>query len=585
MIYILVKQYKYHQTYNIMPRKLRNRIILSSSSDDEEYDSSVEEPELVTKEPPNLLLQNPLIALAGMFGGKFGQVKFKDMPLQTEEEAEEEEDYELEEEEEEEYELEEGELMDVINWCEDEMMELMKEETPELYENFMEVRKYLETEMPTIEELLQLPMRLKDKARIIELYEVFMGCPPLSIEWIEAKQTLMVMIKMAKESHKSREKLDEDEIKKLESDIEMLNNALVGSDLELEISRLNLPFESKLKVFKKFKQLESMVPMQEEYGKLNEWMSVIFQIPWGVQHTITDPIETIVFNFKQHLDAEFYGRQKIKEQLMLYVHHRLQYPESKSYALGLVGSPGTGKSALSLLISKALSYPFFQISGGSLAHHDNIYGHSYTYVGSDTGEIVKSLMNMKAMNGILFIDEFDKITSQGNDSKSDKCLNTMLHILDPVQNNNFKDRYVGDIPIDLSKIWFILSMNHIPNNKPLSDRIFTIKIEDYTFQDKLEILERYTVPKLSKEVGIDVKFTPESLRAIVGYSKSDKGMRQTIKYMQDIFRKLCFLIHNPGVDISFKLNNWTVDVPITSEMINKIIHKSEKNSIPLSMYS
>lgn len=485
-----------------------------------------------------------------------------------------------------------GDSLDMIELGEELMLNQLtrlKQDTPELYENFIQVRQYLESELPSIEDILQIPMKLKDKAHIVELYEAFIGCEPLSYDWIDAKHQLIDLIQIGKHSFQSRHHLESDIIEKLENELVILNNSSLDCDLEFEICRLQLPFESKLKIFKRYKKLESMDTFQEEYGKLYEWIRVIIQIPWGIQHSISDPIESIIHNLSYSLDSEFYGQRHVKEQLLLYVHHRLKYPLSQSYALGLVGAPGTGKTAIAHLISKILKFPFYQISGGSLSHQDNIYGHSYTYIGSDTGEIVKALLNMKAMNGTILIDEFDKIVRKDSEGfvHDDKCLNTFLHILDPEQNHNFKDNYIGDIPIDISRMWWILSMNQVPVSKPLLDRIFIIHVDNYTTQDKLEILEKFTLPKLLSQIKLPIIFTTGAFQTIVNTFREEKGMRQTIQCIQDIIKKLCFLKYNPDLTPSFHIKNWNESIPITSEMVNLLIQKQNKegdNTYRTTMY-
>ena len=150
-----------------------------------------------------------------------------------------------------------------------------------------------------------------------------------------------------------------------------------------------------------------------------------------------------------------------------------------------------------LCLSTILKIPSEQISLGGITHADFIKGHDFTFVGSKPGQIASSLINLKCKNGILFMDEFEKIS----DNKD--VVNSLLHITDTSQNKNFHDNFFGEIAIDLSNIWFICSMNDKPVDKALSDRIFYIKIDGYSKKEKIEIVKSYLLPRSLKNIGLN----------------------------------------------------------------------------------
>ena len=151
-------------------------------------------------------------------------------------------------------------------------------------------------------------------------------------------------------------------------------------------------------------------------------------------------------------------------------------------------------------------------------------GHDYTYIGSKPGEIAQCMIRMQRKNGIIFFDEFEKINDNQN------VVNAMLHITDTTQNSDFKDNFFGDLRIDLSNVWFICSMNEKPNDKALSDRIFYIEVKGYSKKDKVKIVEKYTLPNVLKNVGLnekDIEIPQEMIEKIIDkVSNSEEGVRR-----------------------------------------------------------
>lgn len=462
------------------------------------------------------------------------------------------------------------------NGIDEYQLESLEKDNPELYKKFTEVREHLVSELPTIEKILETNMDLKDRAHIVELFEMFCVETPLTMEWMELKEQIRVAMEKAVTKYKVKEILEEDVKQKIEMEVKKLKtiSAQEEDTYEHTIALMKLPLEYKKIIYRKFLMVENAYEINDEISKVMEWLSVITKIPFGIYLRI--PGENVIMDLKYRLDKEFYGMEQVKEQLLIYVSNKLYNPEIKSYPLGLIGPPGTAKTSIALAISKALQFPFEQLSGGGLTHTDGIHGHSFTYIGAQCGDITKALIRMNCLNGILFIDEFDKLANEKN-------MNSLLQLIDPVQNHHFKDNYVGEIPIDLSHIWFMLSMNVIPENQALQDRIYCIQLNGYSEQDKLNIMRHNIVPNLlSKHQLNDIGIHDDVLYYIIRNTDGE-GMRQCIHMLTNLLCKIVFTIRHPDIPTTFNKTRLTDNI-IRLEMVKDWLKNSRTEQSFHTMY-
>ena len=311
-------------------------------------------------------------------------------------------------------------------------------------------------------------------------------------------------------------------------------------------------------------------------------------------------INAFLLNIKTKLDIDIYGLSNVKEQILIQINNMIINSNESNFNLALIGPQGVGKTALANSLAKAINLAFTQINLGGATDSSFLLGHSYTYEGSRPGIIVDSLIKMKSNNGIIFFDEIDKISKTKNGDEISKAL---LHIIDNTQNFQFKDKYLGNFNIDLSKIWFIFSLNYENElDKTLKDRMNTIIISGYTKKEKFTIVKNYLLPKYLKEIKYkknDITFDNDALNYII--TETDKlydcmtrdktglsGVRKLENIIQQILYKLSFIKNSNNFELfngSFKLrSNFTIPYIITKDTLTDLKVITEKKDIYNSMY-
>ena len=466
----------------------------------------------------------------------------------------------------------------------------LKDEEPILYDELKNIKDEISKTEPNIRKLLVTPLRLEDKVKLCQYYEIYKTQMPNTFDWLHTRNEYNKLYKeavLAQEQYEKFTKKQHDNMKKEEDELKTVTTRMI---LKYKILNLNTSKQNKAVIYRRYEELMKLETSNEEYSKLSNWLECAVSMPYdNVKKIKMKSITKFIKLASKKLDETLYGMKNVKEQILLYLSAKLMNPNMKKTNLGLIGPPGVGKTSIARLISEIMDWGFEQISFGGIDRSDFLKGHEYTYVGAQPGAIVKALQKMGHKNGILFLDELEKI------SKKPDITAALLHLVDQTQNSEFKDNYLGDISIDLSKIWFIGSMNNIPTDSAFADRWWIIRVNGYRDSEKKEIIKSYLLPKALKNMNQNKKtisFTEKSLTYLINSCDTgDRGVRDIKKKVDDVVNKICFILTHQNkkgklpYDVSFKLDYYLEKpVSVTEKLLRKFLKTKELNYILKMMY-
>ncbi len=303
-------------------------------------------------------------------------------------------------------------------------------------------------------------------------------------------------------------------------------------ELEQRIEKAGMPKEAKTKALSELNKLKLMSPMSAEATVVRNYIDALVAVPWKKRSKIHLDLEKA----QQVLDEDHYGLEKVKERILEYLAVQQRVRKLKGPILCLVGPPGVGKTSLGQSIARATNRKFARMSLGGVRDEAEIRGHRRTYIGALPGKIVQNLSRVGTKNPLFLLDEIDKMAM---DFRGDPA-SALLEVLDPEQNNTFVDHYL-EVDLDLSEVMFVATANtmHIPG--PLLDRMEVIHLSGYTEDEKINIAERYLIPKQIKNNGLkdtELVIHESAVRDIVRFYTREAGVRNLEREIAKICRKV-----------------------------------------------
>ena len=310
-----------------------------------------------------------------------------------------------------------------------------------------------------------------------------------------------------------------------------------AADLKKKLETADLPEEAKKVAFKELERLNQMPPMAPEVGIIRTYIDWILDLPW---HNST-PDNLDVKHAAKILERDHFGLKKAKERILEYIAVRSLKPKKERQPiLCFVGPPGVGKTSLGRSIADALGRKFVRVSLGGVRDEAEIRGHRRTYIGALPGRIIQTMKRAGTSNPLFMLDEIDKLYS---DFRGDPA-SAMLEVLDPEQNHSFSDHYL-ELPFDLSKVMFVTTANSLSTiPAPLLDRMEVIEFPGYIEEEKIEIANRYLIPRQIEENGIEeLGLTLElpALQRIIREYTYEAGVRNLEREISRVCRKVARL--------------------------------------------
>ena len=309
-------------------------------------------------------------------------------------------------------------------------------------------------------------------------------------------------------------------------------NSAEIEELRTQITDAQMPEEVDKQAHKELKRLERMSDSSSEYSMVRTYLDWLVELPWKAPA----PDDIDVARARQLLDDDHFGLDKIKKRIVEFLAVRKLNPAGHGPILCLVGPPGVGKTSLGQSIAKALGRKFVRVSLGGVHDEAEMRGHRRTYIGALPGNIIQALKKAGTRGCVMMLDEIDKLGSgmHGDPSAA------LLEVLDPEQNHNFRDNYLG-VPFDLSQVLFIATANVMdPIPGPLRDRMEVLPLAGYTQDEKREIAHKYLVARQRKETGLNeaqFEITDAALAAIIRDYTREAGVRNLERQIGAVCRR------------------------------------------------
>ncbi len=354
-----------------------------------------------------------------------------------------------------------------------------------------------------------------------------------------------------------------------------------GSDqqrFQEQFEKTPLSGEALETVKREMEKFSLMDSSSSEFIVSRNYLETIFSLPWQTpENELID-----ISQARTILDSDHYGLEDVKERILEFLAIRKLKKDTKGGNIILVGPPGVGKTSIGRSVAKALGKEFFRFSVGGMRDEAEIKGHRRTYVGAMPGKIIQGLKTVHTKDPVFMIDEIDKLGAsyQGDPSSA------LLEVLDPEQNNSFRDHYL-DIPFDLSNILFIATANSLDSiPSALIDRMEVIRLSGYIEQEKVQIAKKYIIPKSAKRAGLTrskILYNKKTLQIIAEQYAREAGMRHYEKLVDKIHRKIALKLVEQTAELPIKITPDTLTEFLGKPLFTDDVKRIQKPGMAIGL--
>jgi len=450
----------------------------------------------------------------------------------------------------------EGHYVAEIDFIDDEIdvpereMEVLMRTATNLFDQYVKLNKKVPPEVLTSLASIDEPSRLADtmaahmslkldeKQRVLEMANVrermehIMGLMEAESDILQIEKRIRGRVKKQMEKNQREYYLNEQmkAIQKELGELEDVPNEF--EELAEKIAKAGMSKEAREKAEAELNKLKLMSPMSAEATVVRNYIDALLSVPWKKRTRIRNDIEKA----EEVLEADHYGLEKVKERILEYLAVQQRVRKLKGPILCLVGPPGVGKTSLGQSIARATNRKFVRMALGGVRDEAEIRGHRRTYIGAMPGKIIQNLSKVGVKNPLFLLDEIDKMAM---DFRGDPA-SALLEVLDPEQNHTFQDHYL-EVDFDLSEVMFVATANSLNIPPALLDRMEVIRLSGYTEDEKVNIAERYLIPKQMKNNGLrpeELEIRESAVRDIVRHYTREAGVRGLEREIAKICRKV-----------------------------------------------
>uniref|UniRef100_A0A6C0LYK9 AAA+ ATPase domain-containing protein n=1 Tax=viral metagenome TaxID=1070528 RepID=A0A6C0LYK9_9ZZZZ len=451
-----------------------------------------------------------------------------------------------------------------------------------------------DADVPTVENIMKSNLSKEERDKCLELLDIMLySASPNNVEGLSIVAEIKDILRRAPKD------LSPSEIKIMrtrESDMKKEKNE---HSIRKQIFDLKVDEKRRAIIYEKFIQLQELSRDDQNYANIKDWLLWVLQLPFDKikaldvnEDSTNEEIREFVMMVGDRLNSRLAFMDDVKVELQQIINNRIRNRDTKGSRLGLCGVPGTGKSTIAEVLAWALGMPFERISLGGVIDAAMLSGMHGVWMKSTPSIIVQILSRMKHSNGIILFDEIDKL---GETAHGKEVQYALLHITDYANNSEFRDQYLSDITIDLSRMWFMYAMNTADSlDVALRDRLNIVNVREYKSSEKCVIAQKYLLPEALENAGMsrnEIVLNDDGARYLLSLIGEDRsGMRPFKDEIESIVSRINMLktaVDKKGVchiNLPYKFpafNEWNgvLDRDVVAALWSK--RRSNTDAIPM----